>query len=246
MAFEKEYGMSPIVELTNVSVPGRLLPLNLTIDQPKMIAIVGPNGSGKSTLLQAMSGLIDAQGIVAWNGVPLKSIPVLQRAHTFSWVGTETLFQFPFTVEEVVRMGRFAFSDQEINEEIFSWLDLKEITKREVTRISSGERQRTVLARALATECTVQLWDEPLAQLDIRHQLEVLKLGRTLVDQNNTIFFSVHDLRIAHCMDLVIVLNYGKLEGFGPPESVLTPQVIERVFGVQSTLLPSMVLSLPR
>ncbi|HJU83965.1 MAG TPA: ABC transporter ATP-binding protein, partial [Holophagaceae bacterium] len=99
--------------------------------------------------------------------------------------------------------------------------------------------------RALATAAPLQLWDEPLAQLDVRHALEVLELAKRLSQAGTTLLLSLHDLRIAHCMDFVLMLDHGRLAAFGPPEEVLTPERIAQVFRVRARIAESWVLELP-
>jgi iron complex transport system ATP-binding protein len=111
--------------------------------------------------------------------------------------------------------------------------------------VSGGERQRVMLARALVTEARLQLWDEPLAPLDPRHGLEVLMMAHELKRAGATVVMSLHDLRVAHCLDVVVVLAGGKLRAVGAPRDVLTPELLLDVFGVRSRLGEALILELP-
>lgn len=238
--------MTPALEARALAVPGRLGPLDLDLPEGCLAAVVGPNGAGKSTLLQSLGGLLDATGRVAWRGRDLAKVPMVERGRTCTWVPQESRFEFDFPVREVVAMGRHAHGDDGVGvEEALSALDLVQLADRQVTRLSGGERARVMLARALATEAPLQLWDEPLAQLDVRHQLEVLVLAKRLAEQGRTMLLSIHDLRVAHCMDRVLVLQQGRLVAQGSPEEALTPERIQSVFGVKSRTLPGLVLELP-
>ncbi|MBS1766671.1 MAG: ABC transporter ATP-binding protein [Acidobacteria bacterium] len=230
----------------HLSVQGRIEALSFTLPSGCLAAVVGPNGAGKSTLLQALGGLISFDGEVAWQGEPLPKIPALDRGRRLAWVPQELRAEFGFTVREVVAMGRFAHGDDDHGvEEILRRMDLATLAPRRLTRLSGGERQRAFLARALATQAPIQLWDEPLSQLDVRHQLELLTLSKDLAKEGGTVLLSVHDLRIAHCMDQVLMLDRGRLVAAGAPEEVLTPDRIREVFGVRSRVGESLILDLP-
>lgn len=209
--------------------------------------MVGPNGAGKSTLIQALAGLLGADGIVQWNGRPLAQIPFSERGRQLAWVGQEANFEFAFPVREVVAQGRYAWGDDLSNiHEALAELDLTHLAERPATRLSGGERHRVGLARALATQAPIQLWDEPVAQLDVRHALEVLRLARSLANAGSTVVVSLHDLRAAYRFDRVLVLDRGCLVGNGRPHDVLTAPLIREVFQVEATFVESLVPELPR
>jgi ABC-type cobalamin/Fe3+-siderophores transport system ATPase subunit len=122
---------------------------------------------------------------------------------------------------------------------------LLDLAERPVNRLSGGEKVRVMLARALATGAPLQLWDEPLAQLDPRHVLDVLILMQNFTREGNTLLFSLHDLRIAHCLDEVVVLHEGALRAAGAPAEVLTPELLHAVFGVRVRTAEGIILELP-
>ncbi|HCG36892.1 MAG: hypothetical protein SGVNAXEH_000026 [Holophagaceae bacterium] len=238
--------MSSVLKTKDLQVVHRLNPMSLTFQSGSLIAIIGPNGSGKSTFLQAISGLLSYDGEVIWNGFNLNDIPVYQRAQQLAWVGPEPNFQFPFTVQEVLRMGRFARGEDSHNlEPYLKDMDLVSLADRPITQISTGEKQRTLLARAMVTQAPIQCWDEPLSSLDIRHQLEILMKARAMANAGATILISLHDLRVAHCMDQVVLLDQGNLIACGSPAQVLTPALLRQVFGVLSRESMGLVLELP-
>lgn len=234
------------LDLSHVTVAGRLHDVTIKLAPGMLVGLVGPNGSGKSTLLQYAAGLLPGEGAVAWAGRPLEQIPILDRGRTAAWVPQEVHFEFGFTVQAVVAQGRFAHGDDERGvAEALARFDLTALAQRPVTRLSGGERQRVLLARALVTEAPLQLWDEPFAALDVRHALEGLRLAAELARGGRTMLFSLHDLRVAHCLDVVIVLHEGRLRAIGPPAEVLTPDLLLNVFGVQSRTAPGLSLELP-
>jgi iron complex transport system ATP-binding protein len=238
--------MTASLHASALAVPGRLEALSLELAPGELVALVGPNGAGKSTLIQALAGLLPAEGLIAWNGMPLSRIPAAERGRRLAWVGQEAHFEFAFPVREVVAQGRYAWGDDLAGVvEALAELDLTGLAERPVTRLSGGERHRVGLARALATQAPIQLWDEPVAQLDVRHALEVLRLARRLADAGGTLLVSLHDLRAAYRFDRVLVLDHGRLVGNGKPHEVLTATLIREVFRVEATFVESLVPELP-
>ena len=224
----------------------RLRGVSFHLEAGLMVAVVGPNGAGKSTLLQVLAGLLKASGRIQWEGRELARIPFLERGRTLAWLGQESHAEFAFPVREVVAQGRHAWGDDGHGvEAALEALDLHYLANRPITQLSGGERRRVFLARALATGAPLQLWDEPTANLDVRHGLEVLKLAHGLAQGGSTLLVSLHDLRNAFCFDRVLVLDQGRLVGFGPPDQVLTPELIQQVFRVKARLEPGLVLELP-
>jgi len=238
--------MSAALHAVHLAVPGRLEPISLDLGPGELVAMVGPNGAGKSTLIQALAGLLPAHGNVQWNGQLLSHIPAAERGRRLAWVGQEAHFEFAFPVREVVAQGRYAWGDDPSGvAEALAELDLAFLADRPVTRLSGGERHRVGLARALATQAPIQLWDEPVAQLDVRHALEVMRLARRLADGGSTVVVSLHDLRTAYRFDRVLVLDHGRLVGNGKPHEVLTADLIREVFRVEATFVESLVPELP-
>lgn len=234
------------LKLEQVSVPGRLHPTDLDLPVGATVALVGPNGSGKSTLLQAAAGLLPCSGSVEWQGRPLAAIPFMERGRLTAWVPQEAQFEFGFSVRSVVGQGRFAHGDDDAGvAAALGALDLLTLAERPVNQLSGGERHRVLLARALATAAPLQLWDEPLAALDVRHALQALVLADNFKKRGGTGVVSLHDLRIAHCFDQVVVLQAGRIVAQGKPDAVLTPECLLHVFGVQARVAPGLTLSLP-
>ena len=238
--------MIPALHASALAVPGRLEAVSVDLGPGELVALVGPNGAGKSTLIQALAGLLPAHGTVHWNGQSLSGIAMAERGRGLAWVGQEAQFEFAFPVREVVAQGRYAWGDDPSGvAEALTELDLAHLAARPVTRLSGGERHRVGLARALATAAPIQLWDEPVAQLDVRHALEVMRLARRLVDAGGTVLVSLHDLRAAYRFDRVLVLDQGRLVGNGGPHDVLTAALIREVFRVKATFVESLVPELP-
>jgi iron complex transport system ATP-binding protein len=235
------------LSLENVSVAGRLSPLSLEVAAGQLVGLVGPNGSGKSTLLSVAAGLLPggAGGVVRWGGGELSGIAPMERGRRAAWVPQEARFEFGFSVRSVVAQGRYAHGDDEDGvDEALARFDLAGIAERPVNQLSGGERHRVLIARAWATRAPLQLWDEPLAALDPRHGLETLVAARQLARGGRALVFSLHDLRVAHCLDLVVVMHAGRLRAVGKPADVLTPELLREVFGVTSRVEPGLTLFL--
>ncbi|MDF9831941.1 iron complex transport system ATP-binding protein [Ereboglobus sp. PH5-5] len=239
--------MSDALTISNATVPRRIAGVSLALSPGVMAGLVGPNGSGKSTLLQVASGLLSpGPGDVRWSGVPLARIPILERGRRASWVPQEAHFEFGFTVRSVVAQGRYAHDDDGKHvDETLARFDLTALAHRPVTRLSGGERQRVLLARAHATAAPLQLWDEPLAALDPRHALKILLLGNKHTRAGGTLLFSLHDLRMAYILDMVVVMHEGRLRAAGKPADVLTPELLLEVFGVRAEITSSLSFALP-
>jgi iron complex transport system ATP-binding protein len=233
--------------LKNVSVAGRLSDVTLELPAGALVGLVGPNGSGKSTLLQAAAGLLRVEngGTVEWAEEKVAAIAIMERARRLAWVPQEARFEFGFSVRAVVQQGRYAHGDDDTGvEAALARFDLSGLAERPVNRLSGGERQRVMLARALVTQAKLQLWDEPLASLDPRHALEVLTLAHELKKTGATVVMSLHDLRVAHCLDLIAVLDGGRLRAVGKPRDVLTPELLRDVFGVKARMGETLILEL--
>ncbi len=232
--------------VSNASVSGRIDGVSLSLAPGMLAGLVGPNGSGKSTLLQVAAGLLPSTGTVSWSGREVDEILIPERGRLAAWVPQEARFEFGFSVRSVVAQGRYARGDDERGvDEALRQLDLTSLAHRPVNRLSGGEKQRVMIARALVTEAPLQLWDEPLAPLDPRHALEVLMHARRLTRAGATLLFSLHDLRAAYCLDFVVVLHQGRLRAAGPPEEVLTPELLLEVFGVRAKQSLGLTLELP-
>jgi iron complex transport system ATP-binding protein len=234
-----------VISCESLHLGRRLQDVSLSLGPGLTVAVVGPNGAGKSTLIQALAGLLRAQGRIRWNGRELSKIPFLLRGRTLAWLGQESHAEFAFPVRDVVAQGRHAWGNDDRDvERVMEILDILDLAQRPVTELSGGERRRVFLARALATQAPLQLWDEPTSNQDVRHSLEVMALAGRLASEGGTLLVSLHDLRQAFRFDRVVVLNRGRLLGFGKPHDVLTKDLIRSVFRVEATFVESLVLEL--
>ncbi|MDD2708420.1 MAG: ABC transporter ATP-binding protein [Verrucomicrobiae bacterium] len=212
-------------------------------------AILGPNGSGKTTLFKCLTGLWRPQrGEVFYNGQNLLAFSGPARARLIAVVPQEHEPPFPYSVEDMVLMGRAAHvdafavpsrRDYETAEETMRVLGIDHLRDKAYTRISGGERQLALVARALAQQTPILLLDEPTSHLDFRHQLQVLKKVRWIAREKNlTVLMTLHDPNLALLFaDQVVALNEGGIQAHGPADEVITEAMLARVYGVEVTVL---------
>jgi iron complex transport system ATP-binding protein len=214
--------------------------ITLTFAPGKIYGVLGPNGSGKSTLLRCLSGVYKAAGEIRLNGRPLPGIDRKTLSRLVTLVPQNSLEIYDFTVEEIVSMGRFAHSTPQNDLPYFidkslSLTDTLHLKKERLSTLSSGEKQRVYIARALATESDVLLLDEPSSCLDIRHELEIWELIRRLAEMNKTIVATLHNLVHAECfLNEVALLSEGRLLGQGSFQEIVTEKQLAEVFGVST------------
>jgi iron complex transport system ATP-binding protein len=213
----------------------------------EVLGLLGPNGSGKSTLLETLvSALPRDAGSIEVFGRDIASLSPRERAKALAYLGQVDALPAGLTVRNVVALGRLAhraaFSadtdqDEQAIERAMATAAVEPLAEREVTRLSSGERARVGLARALAQASPIVLLDEPIAHLDLGHRLDLLHKLLTLAKQGYTLLVVLHDLELAaRFCSRALVLNEGRLSRVGAIEQVLTSQVLREVFGVQGRL----------
>ena len=218
--------------------------IELAIKQGSFTGLIGPNGSGKSTLVKLLNGTIKPDtGAVYIGGQALAGMNKSKLARAVACVPEETNIAFPFTCLEIVLMGRTPYlkrfqwekkEDFAIAEKCMELTDTSRFRARPVNELSSGEKQRVIIARALAQEPAILLLDEPTSHLDINHQKEIFDLLRRLNRESAlTIFAVLHDVNIAslYC-DEIILLNRGAVYLKGNPSGIITGKNIKEVYGI--------------
>ncbi|MFF8905443.1 ABC transporter ATP-binding protein [Streptomyces olivaceoviridis] len=213
--------------------------IDLTVDSGTFAGLVGPNGSGKSTLLRSVyRALRPTAGAVRLDGDDLHAMDPRATARALAALPQESSAEFDFTVAEVVAMGRLphrgrtAASDWETCARAMDRTGVAHLADRGFAGLSGGEKQRVLIARALAQRPRVLVLDEPTNHLDIAHQLDVLSLVR---DSGLTVLAALHDLNLAaaHC-DVLYVIDKGRIVAAGPPHDVLRPALLAEVFGIRA------------
>jgi iron complex transport system ATP-binding protein len=208
------------------------------------VVLIGPNGAGKSSLLRAVAGPVPCEGTIEIDGVSLRSMRHRERARRVAVVPQQPVRPEGLTVLEYVLLGRTPHlgywasetsADIAAAEEALLRLDAVDLAHRRLHRLSGGEWQRVVLARALAQQSSALLLDEPTAALDIGHQQQVLDLVDGLRKSGGmAVLSALHDLTLAgQYADRLILMDAGKLVAGGRPSDVLTRDALERFSGAR-------------
>lgn len=232
-----------MIAARELRLPGRLDGVSLELRGGEVTAICGPNGAGKSSLLACLAGL--EPGAVMLGNAALGSTPPRQRARAIGYLPQSAELAWDLSVETLVSLGRLPWNagvtaDTAAVESALASMELDALRRRTVKQLSGGERARALLARVLAGEPRWLLADEPLANLDLAHQLALLAHFRALAAQGLGVVLVLHDL--AHAMnhaDRVVVLEQGRIAADGPPAEALAADVIARVWGVGAHWLGS-------
>lgn len=217
--------------------------VSLTVEKGEMVALLGPNGSGKTTLIKLAAGVLNPErGEVLLGEARLKKLSRKEIARRVAVVPQYFNIPFAFTVAEVVMLGRTPFiktlsreseNDHSIARRAMELTGIEQFSKRTFNELSGGERQKSILAMALAQQPKLILLDEPTAHLDINHQVEILELVKGLNrEQGVTVLGAMHDLNLAALyFDRLVLLKEGAIFAQGSPAAVLTEKIIYDVFG---------------
>lgn len=228
------YDKEPV--LTNVS---------LDIKRGEIVGVIGPNGSGKSTLLKLMGGILPSRpGAIAFKETGLCAFKKKILARSIAWIPQENPMVFPFKVSEVVLMGRHPYlaaltfereEDFRIARQAMAMTETLQFADRGFNEISGGEKQRAMIASAIAQEPEMMLLDEPTSALDLKYQMEILSILKRLNKSDGlTLALALHDLHLASKFcDRTVLLQNGQIVKDGPPGEVLRKEILERVYGVK-------------
>lgn len=231
--------------------------ISLSFHESELTAIIGPNGAGKSTLTRLLSGESKPSlGSILFRGQDIRSFPPWRLACMRAVMPQASHLVFPFSAFEVAALGAEGIGcglDERKRRDIvmtsLEQADVAHLRNRSYQTLSGGEKQRVHFARVLAQlaaghtveEQQVLFLDEPIASLDLKHQLQLLRQVRQLVDRGMTVIAVLHDLQLAaDIADKVLMLSHGRTASYGAPDEVLTRQRIESVFeiGLASSRLP--------
>lgn len=219
--------------------------VSIDVQSKKFIGIIGPNGSGKSTFLKCLYRTArPTGGIIYFDGEAVDSLSYKESARKVAVVAQHNYYNFDFTVEQVVLMGRTPHKklmernyaeDYALAQKALETVGMEAMKDRNFSTLSGGEQQRVILARALTQDTQCLILDEPTNHLDIKYQLQLMSIVKKL---NLTVVSAVHDLNIAamYC-DEIYVMNGGRIIRSGPPESVLTPAFIREVYEIQAEVI---------
>lgn len=216
--------------------------VNCNISKGEVVSVVGRNGAGKSTLLKCINHILKpATGNVYINDKMTGRLSQIERAKKIGYLSQQSEYLFPTTVFDVVLTGRFPHSpvrytkqDEEIVARILADMELSEFSQRYFSHLSGGEQQQVLIARALAQGADVLLFDEPTNNLDLKHQLQIMRLIRTVAKEKQiTSIQAIHDLNLAAAFsDKIILMHKGRIFKMGVPQDVLTREIILECFDV--------------
>ncbi len=217
--------------------------VSLALEPSKFYGLLGPNGSGKTTLLDLLIGnRTPSTGTVSLHGQDLGSYSRRQLAREMALVPQEFDLGFDFRVNEIVLMGRhphiprFASpgpEDMASSQGAMTDLEVDHLADRLITALSGGEKQRVVAARALAQDTPLLIMDEATANLDIQHTIQIFQVVHRRVKEGGTVLAAIHDLNLAAAFcDELFLLKDGRIHAAGPPQEILTPRLINEVFGI--------------
>lgn len=236
-----------MIEITDISktygTKEVLRDISLSLPDGKISAFIGSNGAGKSTLLSIVSRLLPSSGgqvridgtrVEDWNSRELaKRLAVLRQSN---------FMNIRLTVSELVAFGRFPYSqgrltdeDKEMVEKALEYMQITDIRDRFLDELSGGQRQMAFIAMVIAQDTHYVLLDEPLNNLDIKHSVHMMRVFRNLVDSlGKTVVIVIHDINFVSCYaDYIVALRHGELIGAGARETIMTPDVLEGIYGLK-------------
>jgi len=217
--------------------------LSFDIQQGEMLGLIGPNGAGKTTLLRLLAGLLKPDsGEISLDNVSYSKRSPQLRAKKMAYLAQSGTAHWPMSVERIVALGRLPHlsdwqkpgnNDEQIIKRVITQTDLDGFEQRPFNTLSGGERARVLLARALVSEPEILLADEPVAALDLAHQLEIMALLKQFCSQGGAVVVVLHDLRLAahYCHRLQLLINGGELAN-GTPDNVLSEENMAQAFGL--------------
>ncbi|RLI39174.1 ABC transporter ATP-binding protein [Candidatus Bathyarchaeota archaeon] len=222
--------------------------VSFSVREGEVLSIVGPNGAGKTTLLKCLDRVLKpARGTVLLDGHDLASLSRREIARSVGFLPQEQGNAAPLRVLDVVLLGRTPYmrrlaspSERDIRaaREALELVGIGHLAERLFSELSGGERRKVLLARALAQEPELLLLDEPTAHLDLRSQVEVLELVRSLADRGLAVVMAMHDVSsAARFSDKMLMLKAGRVVAAGRPEEVLTEEVLAEVYGVRALII---------
>ncbi|WP_309601439.1 ABC transporter ATP-binding protein [Sphingomonas sp.] len=225
--------MTSLAVSQEIAIMGRLSPTDLSVEPGHLVAVIGPNGGGKTSLLRAMARTEDAGGAVFIDGHDLDSVAEAGRRRLVAFMPASRETPWPIRVVDFIQLG-LGTPDPARLDHLVTALELAPLTMRPIDRLSTGERARAMLARALAGKARLLLLDEPLSNLDPYWVLRTIELLRAeIADKSRSAMVSVHDLGLIKRFDRVLLVTGGVVVGDGTPADVLASDAFGAAFRIE-------------
>jgi iron complex transport system ATP-binding protein len=215
----------------------------INLSGTELVGLVGRNGAGKSTLLQAIAGLLPTRGSIRWRRKDVAAMPLTERARTIAYLDQRPEAHWGMRVWDFVALGRLphgnyvrriADADMKIVDETLRQTATLHVRNRRVDALSGGELARVQLARALSVKAPLLLVDEPVAQLDPYHQLQIMSILRENAREGAMIIAVLHDLTLAaRFCDTIVLLDGGRISEVGLPHDVLTSETLQSAYSIE-------------
>ncbi len=223
--------------------------LDLLVGDSEVLSLVGPNGSGKTTLIKCIDRILTPMGSILLDDREIERLSRQEIARMIGYVPQSSSTPLATTVFDTVLMGRrphisWRVSDYDLDQvaDILELLHLDHLAMRDFSQLSGGQKQKVLIARALAQEPEVLLLDEPTSSLDMRHQLEVMETISSLVKEKRiSAVMAIHDLNLAsRFSDKLVMLKGGKVYAAGSPDELINEGNISRIYGIEAVVMRSL------
>lgn len=229
--------MSPLVVARGLGLSRRLVATDLDLMAGEMVCLIGPNGSGKTSLMHALANIGSPSGSLRIDGVDPKREPPSRRSRLLSYLSASRDLAWPLIARDLISLGQPKDVAPARIEEMLALFELKPLADRSIDRLSTGERSRLLIARALAPDPMLLLLDEPIANLDPLWQIRLLEQLQRLAHRGSrAILIALHDLDLARrYADRLLIMNEGRIEADGPAQNLVPGPEVERIFGITAS-----------
>jgi len=221
--------MTPQLQAVDIALPGRLQPTRLTVGGGELVAVVGPNGGGKTSLLRALADVEGDAGSIYVAAEDLRTAAPARRAKMLSFLPASREVAWPIRARDVIALSATQIGQRQIDE-LVDLLELGPIADRSIDALSTGERTRVLLARAMAAEPGLLLLDEPLSNLDPYWVLRIVEILRHYVAGGRS---ALHQLDQADSFDRILLVDHGRLVADGAPETLMGSRQFADSFNVE-------------